>query len=288
MQDAFGINATSNEARTPLFHYYNVQAIQSIQTTRGVTNVVAGERVTFTYAITNTGFFISLTDANLRLIVNSLSGATVISGSASSSQGSISYEGSLKFLFGDLPVGAVITASFAATANAQIPLEISNQGEVNWRVFLNFIGYETYRKFANVVRIPILHQRELRLHQIPPQQFIQPGEVAKFKFSYDSSLTQNETLPINAIYITTTVPEHTFFDASASAPTLWSCSNNSPAGSVCVYSYGPITQVSHSSLITFAVRLDSSLPASVQRIAQVRRSLVMTAQTALTLTRQTI
>jgi uncharacterized repeat protein (TIGR01451 family) len=69
----------------------------------------------------------------------------------------------------------------------------------------------------------------------------------------------------NAV-VTETVPAHTTFVPSSSAPG-WSCANGGVAGSVCVLSVGELAGSGGNTTVVFGVRVNTSVPASVTRIA---------------------
>ena len=70
----------------------------------------------------------------------------------------------------------------------------------------------------------------------------------------------------SGVGITETVPNHTTFDGSASTPG-WSCSGGGLAGSGCSFPLGLLAGRGGSASLAFAVRVDATLPAGVDQIA---------------------
>jgi hypothetical protein len=68
------------------------------------------------------------------------------------------------------------------------------------------------------------------------------------------------------VVITDPVPINATFNATGSAPTVWSCPDGSPAGTVCTTSVGSVPGNATGS-VTFALKVNNPLPAGVTGIS---------------------
>jgi len=67
------------------------------------------------------------------------------------------------------------------------------------------------------------------------------------------------------VVVTETVPANATFSAAGSLPTVWSCADGSPAGTICNVSVGNVA-VNAGGTLTFTVQVNASLPAGVDTI----------------------
>lgn len=89
----------------------------------------------------------------------------------------------------------------------------------------------------------------------------EPGEVIPYALNY-----ANTGQPLaTGVVITEEVPLYTTFNQAASAPTVWSCPDGSPAGTICTTQIGTVTGGSSGS-VTFAVTVLESIPPEVTQI----------------------
>jgi uncharacterized repeat protein (TIGR01451 family) len=89
-----------------------------------------------------------------------------------------------------------------------------------------------------------------------------PGAVVPYTLAYANVSPTGAT----GVVITDPVPANTTFNATASAPTVWSCPDGSPAGTICTTTIGAVAGNSNSSVI-FALTLNNPLPPGVTQIS---------------------
>jgi len=82
-----------------------------------------------------------------------------------------------------------------------------------------------------------------------------PGEVVVYTLNYGNVGNQDAT----GVMITETVPVNTTFDAAGSLPTVWSCADDSPAGTVCTTTIGNL-DADDTGSASFAVTIDIPFP----------------------------
>lgn len=90
-----------------------------------------------------------------------------------------------------------------------------------------------------------------------------PGQVITYTLNYANTGTQGAT----GVVITETVPTHTTFDSAASAPTVWSCANNSAAGTTCTTTIGALAGGGANGVVKFAVKVVAPLPGGATQIS---------------------
>ncbi len=88
-----------------------------------------------------------------------------------------------------------------------------------------------------------------------------PGGIITYTLTF-SNIGPSEA---TGVVITETVPDFTTFSAAASQPTLWSCPDGSPAGTICLHTIQTMT-VGSRFTITFAVVVTDALPTGVDTI----------------------
>jgi uncharacterized repeat protein (TIGR01451 family) len=89
-----------------------------------------------------------------------------------------------------------------------------------------------------------------------------PGGVVVYTLTYANVGDTAAT----GVVITETVPANTTFNATASAPTTWNCSDGSGPGTICQTLIGGVA-VNGTGTATFALTVDNSLPSDVTQIA---------------------
>jgi LPXTG-site transpeptidase (sortase) family protein len=83
---------------------------------------------------------------------------------------------------------------------------------------------------------------------------------------YDLNSYNDGSIDATGVVITETVPVNTTFDLAGSSG-VWSCPDNSPAGTVCTQTLGTVSpSVGVPTVVQFAVAIDNPLPAAVTTI----------------------
>ncbi len=86
-----------------------------------------------------------------------------------------------------------------------------------------------------------------------------PGTIITYTIFY----TNGGNVGATNVTITETVPNNTRYNAGASLPTVWSCADGSPAGTVCTVNVGTVLGGGGHGVVTFAVTVDNPLPPNV-------------------------
>ncbi len=89
-----------------------------------------------------------------------------------------------------------------------------------------------------------------------------PGGVIPYRLEYTNSGTRAAA----GVVITETVPLHTTFNAGASTG-VWSCANNSPAGTICTTAVGTVPGRGGNGVYIFAVTVVPAVPTGVTQIS---------------------
>jgi large repetitive protein len=110
---------------------------------------------------------------------------------------------------------------------------------------------------------PVSAQPDLAIRKSDGGMTTTPGGVIAYTLSYTNTGNQNAT----GVAITEVVPANTTFNAGASAAG-WACVPSSNAGSTCSLAIGNLV-VGASGSTTFAVTVDTPLPAGVRQIANI-------------------
>jgi uncharacterized repeat protein (TIGR01451 family) len=262
----------TNRSVIPVYHAYRVRAVKSNNKASSAI-LLNSERITYTVVVTNTG---DKNIGNMRLVDNmenvSSTGnkcMNVFSDTIITSRGSYTYSqpyyyaNLIEVNAGSFAVGEVMTLTFQAKPCFGAPVYIENQAIVFSDTVL--LGYSN--SISNSTKIP----PELSLFTgiNSNNGYATLGEIVVIRMSYgnNTSGSQYAYSPANGVVITQVVPTFTIFDASASAPTNWDCPNGSIAGTACRYFHpGVLAPYQHNGTITFAVRLNSTVPATLTRI----------------------
>jgi uncharacterized repeat protein (TIGR01451 family) len=88
-----------------------------------------------------------------------------------------------------------------------------------------------------------------------------PGGIVVYTLNYSNT----GPVEMTGVVITEEVPLYTFFNQTASAPTIWSCPDGSPAGTGCTTTIGTLPSGSGGA-VTFAITVDPQIPAEVTQI----------------------
>jgi uncharacterized repeat protein (TIGR01451 family) len=89
-----------------------------------------------------------------------------------------------------------------------------------------------------------------------------PGAVVPYTLNYANVSPTGAT----GVVITDPVPANATFNAAGSLPTVWSCPDGSPAGTICTTTIGPVPGNSSGSVI-FALKVNNPLPSGVNSIS---------------------
>jgi uncharacterized repeat protein (TIGR01451 family) len=99
---------------------------------------------------------------------------------------------------------------------------------------------------------------DLQLTKTDADALARPGETVVYTLSYRNVGSEDAI----GVVLSETVPPNTRFHQAASSPG-WSCTDNAPAGSSCSRAVGTVAAGIAAASSTFAVRVDTPLPAGV-------------------------
>ncbi|MBI1879487.1 MAG: DUF11 domain-containing protein, partial [Chloroflexi bacterium] len=103
---------------------------------------------------------------------------------------------------------------------------------------------------------------DLLLHKTDGGITTAPGGTIVYTLTYTNTGPSDAT----GVVITDAVPANTTFNAAASAPTVWSCADGSPAGTICTTSIGTVLGNNIPGTVTYAVTVNNPLPPGVTQI----------------------
>jgi uncharacterized repeat protein (TIGR01451 family) len=109
---------------------------------------------------------------------------------------------------------------------------------------------------------PIAGSPDLTLTKSDGNASVAPGGTVAYTLTY----ANGGNIGVSAVAITETVPANTTFNAGASTAG-WSCAPNNDAGATCTLAVGTVAAGGGSQTATFAVTVDSALPAGVAQIS---------------------
>jgi uncharacterized repeat protein (TIGR01451 family) len=202
---------------------------------------------------------------------------TIVAGSITASQGSVTGGNAgtppVAVNLGTIQPGQSATIAFQVRVNdplAETVTQVANQGR-----FSSGNGGNPPTDDPDTpdpddpTRTDISRSSGLRIGKTDGGAEIRPGEVVRYTLSY----TNTGVTPLFDVLVRETVPEHTTFDA-ANSSLGWSCPNGAPAGTACTISVGTLpgsdgTGAGGSGSVVFALRLNSDVPESVERIENI-------------------
>ncbi|MEK6281956.1 MAG: Ig-like domain repeat protein [Acidobacteriota bacterium] len=97
---------------------------------------------------------------------------------------------------------------------------------------------------------------DLTISKVADVTDVAPGDTIVYTITYANAGNQNAT----GVVITETVPVHTTFSTADSAPTVWSCPDNSPAATVCTTTIGALAGGGSGGTVKFAVKVVDPTP----------------------------
>ncbi|BAO44886.1 DUF11 domain-containing protein [Thiolapillus brandeum] len=154
------------------------------------------------------------------------------------------------YLQGDLPVGIVYTVEFGLTLKSVVPSSVSS---VHNDILIEDDGNNSVLKQRATASddTPLLLGMDLQLHKSDGGVSATPGRKLVYTLNYSNVGIADAS----GVVIEETVPDHTHFSASDSQPNIWSCPDNSPAGTACTLAIGNLPAGASGS-VTFAVIVD--------------------------------
>ena len=219
-----------------------------------------GELVTYTIIVRNIGNrdainipLVDNPDLNSTLVVGTV---RFISGSGAITVGNNAGDTTIAATIDRIVGGGEARITYQVQINTPLPVGVDRI--VNRALVSNTIPLST--------TVPALSTPDLTIAKSDSGVTINAGEIVVYTLGYANNGTRNAT----GVVIRETVPEHTTFIAAASQPTLWSCPDGSPAGTLCTATMGSLT-AGGSGVATFAVRSNSPLAAGVQQLENLVR-----------------
>ncbi len=165
------------------------------------------------------------------------------------------------FTVGSVAAGASNGVNFAVRVNASVPAgmtQVTNTARIS-DDGSNGADLNTSDNSAED-STPLDAAPDLTLTKDDGDVTVAPGEVIVYTLSYRNVGNQTAT----GVTLTETVPDNTTFSAAGSAAG-WSCPDGAPAGTECLLSV-PDLPGGASASVTFAVRVDGTVPAGVDTI----------------------
>jgi uncharacterized repeat protein (TIGR01451 family) len=106
---------------------------------------------------------------------------------------------------------------------------------------------------------------DLALNKSSAGAAVAPGDTVTYLLTYANAGPDDGT----GVIINEVVPANTTFNQAASAPTVWSCADGSPAGTACSTVIGAVPGNNIADTVNFAVTIDDPLPAGVTQISNI-------------------
>jgi len=219
-----------------------------------------GELITYTIVVRNIGNqdvinvpVVDTPDANSTLVVgtvNFTSGAGIVT------TGNNLGDSTIAVLITSIPGGSEVRFVYQATINTPLPIGVDRI--INRALVSNTIPLST--------TVPAVAKPDLAITKSDGGVSTTAGDAVVYSLSYRNNGTRNAT----GIVIKEVVPENTAFAAAASAPTVWSCPDGSPAGTLCTTTIGAL-RTGGSGSVRFAVRVNSPLPAGIEQVENLVR-----------------
>lgn len=163
---------------------------------------------------------------------------------------------------GDLDPGQVVLIIFDVTVDNPFPTGVSNVCNQGLFTGANFADLLTDDTAVTGLTAPTcttidINPPNLTITKDDGGVAVTPGSTVVYTLNY-----QNLAGNAAGVLITDTVPANSNFNATASAPTVWSCADDSPAGTACTTSVGALGAGSSGTAI-FAVDVENPLAAGV-------------------------
>ena len=221
----------------------------------GLSLVFAGQTITYTLSYANIG-----TGAALNVTLNDTipASTTFVSCSgglfcAETSPGVVSYT------VGAVPAGTNGQLFLALQLDQNFPpsSSLTNTVQLNYQDTMGNSYPPVEARDVNQTGVP----PDLSINKTDGGISTTPGGIAPYTLTYSNTSVTGAT----GVVITDVVPAHASFNAAAGAPTVWSCADGSPAGTVCTTTIGAVPGNSNGTAI-FAVNVDNPLPAGVTEI----------------------
>lgn len=240
---AVGINGPDIVASNPVTHAIGSVTL-SITKTDNVSTVQPGDTLTYTVTISNSGNV----PATGLVITDSLPvGVNYVSGSASGGGVYNAISREITWTVNTLTNGLTLTRTFVVTVDNPLAAGISSLTNTV-TVVDDSAGFNTATDVDIVNAAPILTLSK------SPSGVTEPGQVITYTLTYTNSGNQDAA----GVTISETVPANTSFNAGVSS-VGWSCADNAPAGSNCLFNVGALPGGNGGGAVTFAVTVASPL-----------------------------
>ncbi len=151
-----------------------------------------------------------------------------------------------------LPAGVIGTVNQASIRSNELPTGLSDDPSLP--------GDE------DPTPVPIVAAPDLLLLKTDGGVSTAPGATLVYTLSYRNIGNQDAT----GVVVTETVPLHARFNAAGSSAG-WSCANAAPAGTTCTLAIGNLAAGAAAGSLSFALTVDTPLPAGVDQIANTAR-----------------
>ncbi|MGC9394370.1 MAG: hypothetical protein ACP5J4_05900 [Anaerolineae bacterium] len=218
--------------------------------TNAITTTSPGD--TFSYAITLTNH--SDTEATGVLVTDTLpAGVTFVDADYGGTE-TVSGSGIVTWPVSSIVSNTSVAGLLTVTVNSTLPAGIELL--VNTIQLTDDVGNTATTKHANIVDAA----PDLALTKSDGGVISEPGDILTYTLAYTNSGTQDAT----GVVIAESVPAHTTFYSPTSSPG-WSCAHGAPAGMPCSFTIGDLAAGDFGD-VTFAVRVDTPLPAGVTEI----------------------
>jgi uncharacterized repeat protein (TIGR01451 family)/fimbrial isopeptide formation D2 family protein len=163
---------------------------------------------------------------------------------------------------GKLAAGASGSATFAVVVANPVPAGAAQIANTATIADDSSNGPTTPADNTGSDTTPVAAAPDLQLLKSDAGASVAPGGTIDYTLTY----TNTGNRGASGVVITETVPLHTSFNAGASTPG-WVCKPNGSVGSTCTFAVGIVAGGGASGSVTFAVTVDTPLPAGVTQIA---------------------
>lgn len=263
---AHGVDANPNNNRstdtTPVLAAPELEADKGAiwQDLGQIGGIDPGEVVTYTIIVRNIGNqdilnvpLVDTPDLNSTLVAGSV---RFTSGSGVITLGNNVGDTTIAAIIDQIVGGGEARITYRVTINSPLPIGIDRI--INRALVSNTIPLST--------TVPALATPDLGIIKSDSGVTITAGDVIVYALIYRNTGNRNAT----GVVIRETVPEHSTFVAAASLPTVWSCPDGSPAGTVCTTMIS-LLLAGGNGTAHFAVRSNNPLAAGVQQLENLVR-----------------